>query len=189
MKIGRDHALGSVAALSLAAILVFLSPSATGVLESPDRSVANSVAMPGGIAVELTGDSGRNGVYFVPRGMALSTFLDLAGIGPDAPGLPSPAAGVLTTATTVRLDRNGTGIKTIPLSAPKRIALGIPVNINRSSLEDLVLVPGIGEKTAEGILKHRRLNGAFRSIDDLADVKGIKEKRLEKLRKYVCTGC
>ncbi len=68
------------------------------------------------------------------------------------------------------------------MAAAKRLALGIPIDINRSSLEDLVLVPGIGEKTAEKILEQRNANGTFRKLDELMLVKGIKEKRFEKLR-------
>ena len=75
------------------------------------------------------------------------------------------------------------------MSADKRLALGIPIDLNRSSLEDLVLVPGIGEKTAEKIVEERRLNGMFGTLEELMRVKGIKEKRLEKLRRYLCIGC
>jgi competence protein ComEA len=50
-------------------------------------------------------------------------------------------------------------------------------------------VPGIGEKTAEKILDQRNVNGTFGKLDELTLVKGIKEKRLEKLRRYLCIGC
>ena len=66
------------------------------------------------------------------------------------------------------------------MSADKRLALGIPIDLNRSSLEDLVLVPGIGEKTAAKIVEERGLNGTFGNLEELMRVKGIKEKRLEK---------
>ncbi len=75
------------------------------------------------------------------------------------------------------------------MAADKRLALGIPIDLNRSSLEDLVLVPGIGEKTAEKIVEERRLNGTFGKLEELMRVKGIKEKRLERLRRYLCIGC
>ena len=75
------------------------------------------------------------------------------------------------------------------MSADKRLALGIPIDLNRSSFADLVLVPGIGEKTAEKIVEERRFNGAFVRIEELTRVKGIKEKRLGKLRRYLCIGC
>jgi competence protein ComEA len=75
------------------------------------------------------------------------------------------------------------------MAAARRLALGIPIDINRSSMQDLVLIPGIGEKTAETILEHKRANGMFRKLDELMLVKGIKEKRFEKLRQYLCIGC
>jgi competence protein ComEA len=75
------------------------------------------------------------------------------------------------------------------MDAAKRVALGIPIDLNRSSLEELGLVPGIGKATAERILERRSLAGPFRGIDELMEVRGIKEKRLEKLRPYLCIGC
>jgi competence protein ComEA len=98
-------------------------------------------------------------------------------------------ASVFKSASTVNHLAGPPGISVGPMSAEKRLALGIPIDVNRSSLEELVLVPGIGEKTAEKILDQRNVNGTFRKLDELMLVKGIKEKRLEKLRRYLCIGC
>jgi competence protein ComEA len=75
------------------------------------------------------------------------------------------------------------------MAADKRLALGIAIDVNRATLEELVLVPGIGEKTAGKIVEERGLNGKFSRLEELMRVKGIKEKRLEKLRRYLCVGC
>jgi competence protein ComEA len=75
------------------------------------------------------------------------------------------------------------------MAMAKRLALGIPIDINRLTIAEMMLVPGIGEKTAERILECRSENGPFRNLDDLTRVKGIKEKRLEKLRPFLCVGC
>ncbi|MFT6895654.1 MAG: competence protein ComEA [Paraglaciecola sp.] len=55
------------------------------------------------------------------------------------------------------------------------------VNINTASLEQLVSLPGIGDKKAETIIEYREQNGKFTSVDDLANVKGIGSKMVLNL--------
>ena len=59
-----------------------------------------------------------------------------------------------------------------------------PVNINTASRNELDALPGIGEVLAQRIIDYRRANGAFSSVDELLNVKGIGEKTLDKLRPY-----
>jgi competence protein ComEA len=189
MKITREQLLGSLTLLVVAALLMILNAHPRAPRESRALDVPFSTEKPGTIAVELTGESGCNGIYFIPRGTSLAGFLEMAGIVdfgvPAEPG-PSP---VLKSPTTITLVPSPPGISIEPMAAGKRLTLGIPIDINRSSMQDLVLIPGIGEKTAEKILELRRANGMFRKLDELMLVKGIKEKRFEKLRRYLCIGC
>jgi competence protein ComEA len=189
MKIGRDQLLGSLALLVLTALLMLLAIPSQSPRETPVLDVPYSTETPGSIAVELTGESGCNGIYFIPRGTNLAGFLAMAGIKPVGSVEERKNAELFKSAKTVNLLAKPPGISVGPMSADKRLALGIPININRSSLQELVLVPGIGEKTAEKILEQRSINGSFRKLEELMLVKGIKEKRLEKLRRYLCIGC
>jgi len=63
-----------------------------------------------------------------------------------------------------------------------------PVNINTANSEELQQVPGIGPATAEKILQMRKSYGAFKSVDDLLAIRGLGEKRLDKMRKYLTVG-
>jgi competence protein ComEA len=56
------------------------------------------------------------------------------------------------------------------------------VNINTATKDELIALPGIGPSKAQAILDYRKLNGPFKSVDDLRNVKGIGAKRLDKLR-------
>ena len=55
------------------------------------------------------------------------------------------------------------------------------VNLNTATVEQLVEIKGIGEKTADNIIKYRE-NKKFTSVDELVNVKGIGDKTLEKIR-------
>lgn len=189
MKIGRTPALGSVALLGLTALAVLLQPFGVRPSGPSPLDVPYSSVRPGTVAVELTGDSGRNGVYFVPKGTPLDRFLDLAGIVREDAGNPLSASTTLEKAAAVDTGQGEKRVETRPMGAAKRVALGIPINVNGSSPEELALVPGIGKATAARILERRSLVGPFRGIDELMEVRGIKEKRLEKLRPYLCTEC
>ena|SRR5690242_4220914 len=60
-----------------------------------------------------------------------------------------------------------------------------PVNINTASSEELQQVPGIGPATAQKILQMRKSYGPFKSVDDLLAIRGLGQKRLDKMRKYL----
>jgi competence protein ComEA len=58
------------------------------------------------------------------------------------------------------------------------------VNINTASAEQLQQLPGIGVTKAQAIVKHRRTH-PFKSVEDLAKVKGIGEALLSKIKNRV----
>jgi len=46
-------------------------------------------------------------------------------------------------------------------------------------------LPGVGEKLASDILKYRDEIGGFSSVEQLTNIRGIKEGRLLSLRKHL----
>jgi competence ComEA-like helix-hairpin-helix protein len=59
------------------------------------------------------------------------------------------------------------------------------INLNSAGKEELMKLPGIGEKTAVRIIEMRKIKGKFTNVDELTEVKGIQDARLEKIRKYI----
>lgn len=90
---------------------------------------------------------------------------------PGSASMPSPGAG-----------------GSAPAGAGATGALGQPVDLNTATVEQLDTLPGIGPATANAILDHRTSEGPFRSVDELIEVRGIGEAKLEALRDLVTVG-
>ena len=56
------------------------------------------------------------------------------------------------------------------------------VDINSANQKDFTTLNGVGEKRASAIIAYRQANGCFKTIDELAKVKGISVKIIEKNR-------
>lgn len=56
------------------------------------------------------------------------------------------------------------------------------VNINTADEKELDTLPGVGPAKAQDIISYREENGAFKSIEDIKNVKGIGESSYEKLK-------
>lgn len=59
------------------------------------------------------------------------------------------------------------------------------ININTAGKEELMTLPGIGEAKAEKILRYREEHGAFRSIEDVMQIEGIKEGVFNKIKEDI----
>lgn len=59
------------------------------------------------------------------------------------------------------------------------------VNINTGGVSELTTLNGIGEKKAQLIIDYREENGLFMKTEDLMDIPGIGEKTFESLKPYI----
>lgn len=66
-----------------------------------------------------------------------------------------------------------------------RLVLGLPIDINEATLEELTVLPGIGRSLASRILDRRLESGGFLSVEELTDVKGIGPERLKAIGPYI----
>ncbi|MGL1901566.1 MAG: helix-hairpin-helix domain-containing protein [Fibrobacterales bacterium] len=59
------------------------------------------------------------------------------------------------------------------------------IQINSASALELTQLPGVGPKLAQHIVNFRVKNGDFKSMDELLEVKGIGNKKLQRLRNQI----
>ena len=71
------------------------------------------------------------------------------------------------------------------VAGPAGSVPGALVDLNTATGEQLDTLPGVGPATAAAIIAHRDQNGPFTSVDQLLDVRGIGEAKLELLRDLV----
>lgn len=154
-------------------------PPATG-------SRTTGAAAPAGVAlVQVAGEVGRPGVYRVAPGARVQDAVEQAG------GLTSRAdpAGVNLVAPVVDgqqviVPRRGAGgSPAAAASAPG--SPGTKVSLGSATPEQLDAIDGIGPTLARRIVEYRTQRGGFRSVDELRQVDGIGQKRLEALRAAV----
>ena len=59
------------------------------------------------------------------------------------------------------------------------------VNINTATQSELENLPGVGEAIASRIIEYRQQNGKFNKVEDLQNVKGIGDAKLNNMKEYV----
>ena len=62
------------------------------------------------------------------------------------------------------------------------------VNLNRAEEGELILLPGIGPRLAEAIVKYRRIHGPFRDLHALEAVKGLGTRKVNAFASWVTLG-
>lgn len=59
------------------------------------------------------------------------------------------------------------------------------INVNKATAQELVAIPYIGEYTAKNIIEYRKHNGLFSSLEQMKNIKGIRDKNFVRFSKYL----
>lgn len=166
--------------------------SVTASTTAGGNSVGTSSSQPSELVVHAAGAVARPGLYRVAAGARVADLVAMAGgAAPDADGNRLNLAAPLTDGERVYVPT--VGEEEVPIvvgsggpgpsdgpgtaTAPQQ-----PVDLNRATLEELDTLPGVGPATAQAIIDYRTEHGAFGSVDELLEVRGIGDAKLAELR-------
>ncbi|MDY6881805.1 MAG: helix-hairpin-helix domain-containing protein [Desulfatiglans sp.] len=140
------------------------------------------------VFVQISGDVVHPGVFGFQKPPRLDTLIILAGGLKRPPKMTPPVAGEPLPSgksVDVRSDRRDLQIVKGDMSAFYRVTLGIPLSLNRETLEGLTAIPGIGRKTASAIVRARMERNGFADLDGLLSVPGIGPLLFKKISPYL----
>ncbi|MGP8154873.1 MAG: ComEA family DNA-binding protein [Smithella sp.] len=134
------------------------------------------------LAIEIVKGDQSAGVYFISPGTTVNQLLKSAAIEGQAKNDFRLETGMKLIIDSVSKNKE---IVITEIPAADRLSLGMPIDINQATEDDLLLIKGIGPATAQKILDLRKQLSRFRDIRQLMEIKGIKEKRLSEIEKYL----
>ncbi len=119
------------------------------------------------IVVDVKGNVMNPGVYTLPSGSRVQDAVTAAG------GFVSEENG-----ETVNLAKTLMDGEMIVIGRNK-------VNLNTAEQEELETLPNIGETLSARIIEYRKVHGAFYSIEEIMEVKGIGKGKFEDLKDLI----
>ncbi len=189
--------IGGVAAIGAAAAALWMTrpppippevtlPFASTTVLAPVTATSN---VPEIFVVHVAGAVVAPGVYELPVGSRVVDAIHAAGgLTAEADGARINLAAPVSDGQRVYVPKIGEVAPPVVVGASGSGESGAaagPVNLNEADEAALDALPGIGPATAAAIIEHRRQIGRFTSVDQLLDVRGIGEAKLEQLRPLV----
>lgn len=183
------------------AVTAVAASGPSGPASGPIPSTATTIAA-AEVVVQVAGAIDRPGVYRLAEGDRVDDLIRIAGgFAADADRARLNLAAPLTDGARVWVPARGeTEIPEVvdPVgggggtggggaggggsSVPSADA---PVDLNAADAAQLEELPGVGPATSAAIIAHRDEHGPFASVEELLDVRGIGEAKLEQLRPLV----
>ncbi len=172
------------------------------------QTQAAPAAQPSGarLVVYVTGEVRHPGVYTLPASARADAALAAAGGSTAAadlvavnlaehlsdgeafvvPPKGSPAEPPLPGARhRSRGSRGGRGAARVARGRVHKAPPAASIDLNSANTADLERLPGIGPSLAERIVAFREQSGRFSRVDDLLDVAGMNERKLDEIAPYV----
>jgi competence protein ComEA len=133
--------------------------------------------------VEVSGTVPHPGVYSFPRPPSLKEVWVKAG----APGTPPDPDRTIASGSRVEVAPDG-GCRVAAMPGAQLLTLGLPLDLNRATADDLAAIPGLGPALARRIVDYRTAHGPFQHLDALGEIPGIGPQNLTNLKPYLGLG-
>ena len=142
------------------------------------------------IVVHICGAVCNPGVFFLEEGQRVYHAIEMAGgLREDADGDYVNQALLLEDGmkivipTTEEVERMQGDFQALESAVDEKKS--DKVNLNTADETMLCTLPGIGSSRAQSIIAYRTKNGAFKKIEDVMKVSGIKEAAFEKIKDFI----
>ena len=146
------------------------------------------------IYVDVGGEVNYPGLYSLPEGSRVNDAIIIAGGATEKADLSEVnLAYILSDALKITIPKKEVEIKKKKAIVSKSINISSnnselgKININTASKEQLKTLYGIGDSTAEKIIKYREENGTFSNTEELKKVSGIGESKYDKIANSITT--
>jgi competence protein ComEA len=160
------------------AVAVTAAPASSG----SARAIAEPTT---DVYVHVTGAVVRPGLFVLATGdRVLDAVAAAGGFAPDADQAAINLARPLVDGEQIVVPVVGVVLPPASGGAPGAVA-GALVNLNTADAAALDTLPGVGPATAKSILDWREKNGRFSTVEDLLSVSGIGEKTFADLKELV----
>lgn len=152
--------------------------------ESIDKALIKENDSVGKIFVHVCGAVVKSGVYELENGTRAIDAINAAG------GFAAGAAIDYVNLAAIVADQEKLYIPTldeIDSNALNEIGLGKSnnsgkININTADKDELMTLVGVGASRAEAIIEYRSINGAYKKIEDIMQISGIKKALFDKIK-------
>ena len=179
-EVPRSRALVGPTVLLLVLLALLLIRYRDGL---PSRELPE--ALPGEVVIaEVAGDAAREGIYRFHGPVTLNRLMETAG-GGDREATTLSGPGVVKSGSRVSLRKTPSGGVTVEVTrmdAPALLAHGLPIEVNKATVNDLERLPEIGPVLAGRIVAFRETRSGFESEADLLEVQGMGPRTLERIR-------
>jgi len=173
-------------------ILSLLFPFAFGKLYEPFRERTMACSTAPAAVYELRGAGIKEGYYSFKEIQTARSLLQAAGGLLDGRGLAENAGmaadAPLRSGARITFLPGGAGVRdcqAADMNAAARLNFFMPVVLNAATAEDLMLIPGIGGKTAAAIIACRTAQRHIRTMEELKYIPGLGEKKLQAVAPFI----
>jgi competence protein ComEA len=178
----KDHTKIRAAILILSAALL-----AFYLVRTHEKAKAPVPESPAPVVVEIKGDVPKPGTYILDAMAAtVASAATLAGCPSQIPA--DVAHQKLTSGQSIEILRRetGTAVRFGRMPGSALLVLGLKLDLNSATLDELLLVPHMHPKIAAAIVDRRR-EKEWDQVEDLLEIRGVGPKTVRKLEDYLET--